>query len=87
MTDLDRLRSIAEAWRLSRPRVGRVGDVGRIGGIVLIRNGQVCGIRSEMRYAAVEPGVFAVDEDGRVFAATRLDDGPCASAWVEMRGA
>ena len=77
MTDPERLRSIAEVWRLSRPLTGRVGEIGRIGGIVLIRDGQVCGIHSEMRYAAVEPGLYAVADDGRVFAATRQDDGPC----------
>ena len=84
MTDPERLRSIAEVWRLSRPLTGRVGEIGRIGGIVLIRDGQVCGIRSEMRYAAVEPGVFAVDQDGRVFTAGRFDDGSWPATWIEV---
>lgn len=78
------LRSIAEVWRLSRARAGRAGEIGRIGGIVLIRDGEVCGVRSHLRYAAVEPGLFAVDEEGRVFTAGRLDDGRWSAAWVEV---
>ncbi len=65
--DLERLRSIAEVWRLSRLQAGRAGEIGRLGGVVLIREGEVCGVLSEMRFAAVEPGLFAVDEEGRVF--------------------
>lgn len=85
MTDLERLRSIAEVWRLSRAQTGRIGDIGRIVGIVLIREGQVCGVLSEMRFAAVEPGLFAVDEEGRVFTVGRLDDGGrWSAAWVEV---
>lgn len=84
MTDLERLRSIAEVWRLSRAQPGQVGDIGRIGGMVLIRDGQVCGMLSELRYAAVEPGVFAVDQDGRVFTAGRFDDGCWSATWIEV---
>lgn len=83
MNDSECLRSIAEVWRLSRARAGRAGEIGRIGGIVLIRDGEVCGVRSHLRYAAVEPGLFAVDEEGRVFTPGRLDDGRWSAAWVE----
>lgn len=82
--DAERVRSIAEAWRLSRPKVGRVGEVGRIGGIVLIRDDRVCGIRSEIRYAAVEPGLFAVDQDGRVFVAAVPGQRERAEGWIEL---
>lgn len=84
MTDLERLRSIAEVWRLSRLQAGRVGEIGRIGGIVLIREGQVCGVRSEMSYAAAEPGLIAVDPDGRVFTVGCLDDGHWSMTWVAV---
>lgn len=82
--DLERLRSIAEVCRLSRAQPGRVGDIGRIGGIVLIREDQVCGMLSEMRYAAVEPGVFAIDQNGRVYTAGRVDDGCWPATWIEI---
>ncbi len=84
MNDLECLRSIAEVWRLSRIEAGRAGEIGRIGGVVLIREGEVCGVLSEMRFAAIEPGLFAVDPDGRVFTAGRLNDGCWSAAWIEV---
>lgn len=82
--DVEQLRSIAEVWRLCRVQPGRIGDIGRIGGIVLIRDGQVCGMLSEMRYTAVEPGVFAIDPNGRVYTAGRRDNGCWSATWIEV---
>lgn len=73
MTDAKRLRSIAENWR----------RVHGLPGIVLIQGGSVTGWKTSLQDAYLErPGVYAVDDDGHVFASAGGDRRSGAKGWV-----